>query len=268
MKHEKLENNNYRKGSKKEQYTTLAPKENSEIESLNKGNSNKLIYNSTSISRNIGSIINSLKPTIELTSKNVSQMVNAIRPIQEMVKSLMESLRPIINEIVNAIPDMNSYFGELANTIKEIQKNPDSVFNWIEFSKSLSNYFWLPPYLMKSSEIMELLKIVDCEQKMDEELEKYFTDQVINNFFDEIINKSFAKHKEIMIQIKKAYFNESYALANTGLFSIIDSLCGFFVENKKKNTYRINIFEPILRIEKRERVMIIIIFLFQNIYLF
>lgn len=99
---------------------------------------------------------------------------------------------------------------------------------------------------------MELLKTVDCEKQMDEELEKYFTEQIIDKLLDEIISKSFDKHKEIMTQIKKAYNNKSYALVNTKLFSIIDSLCSFFVISKEKNTYRINLFEPILKIEKRK----------------
>lgn len=245
MEDKKIKNNNYEKNSKGEQVIAALSNE------IREGN-NKIIPSYASFFKSLGSIIESLKPTINLASKRACQIVNAISPIQETIQSLIKSLIPIINQVANSIPDISSYFGELANTIKELQKNPDNIFNWIEFSKSLSNYFWLPPYLMESSQLMKLLKTVECEQQMDEELEKYFTEQIINELLDEIINKSFSKHEEIMIQIKKAYNNKSYALVNTGLFSVIDSLCSFFVLNKKKNTYRINLFEPILRVEERE----------------
>lgn len=245
MEDEKSKNNNSEKKLNRDKAIATLSKDMEE-------NYNKIVLPYTSFYKNVGSIVESLTPTIELISKRACQMAKALNPIQEKIQLLMESLRPIINQVTNSISDMTPYFGELAKTIKEIQKNPNSVFNWIEFSKSLSNYFWLPPYLMESSQLMELLKTVDCEEKMDEELEKYFTEQVIDKLLSEIINKSFEKHKKIMVQIKKAYDNKSYALINTGLFSIIDSLCSFFVVNKKKNTYRINLFEPILRIEKRE----------------
>ena len=61
---------------------------------------------------------------------------------------------------------------------------------------------------------------------------------------------SLEKHKEILSQIEYSYNNENYALANTGLFSVIDSLCGYFVKNNC--TYRKNMFESIIEAEKKK----------------
>ena len=214
---------------------------------------NKLDIN---IYAGIGTTVKSLIPVFTDVGKIVGdsayQITKLVNPMQEIIKSINEMMQPIINQVINSIPKMTPYFKDLADTIEKIQKNPNSIFNWIDFSKTLSNYFWLPPYLMESSQLMELLKIVENEEQMDKELEKYFTDIIISDLFNEVIDKSLDKHKEILNQIRTAFDNSSYALANTGLFSIIDSLCSFFVVNKRKNTYRINLFEPILKIEKRE----------------
>lgn len=199
-----------------------------------------------------GNFIKLFKTNNKILNESIYHLVKAINPTKKAMEMIIKSMRSITNQIVDTIPNITTYFVDLSKTVEELQKDPDSVFNWIEFAKTLSSYFWLPPYEMESSQLMKLLKSVNNEKQLDEELEKYFTNQIIENLFNEIIIRSFLRHKEIIKQIKKAYDSESYALANTGLFSIIDSLCGFFVVDKKKNTYRINLFEPILKIEKRK----------------
>lgn len=238
----------------KDKNIILSKLEENESKILSEEIVDKISSTSNSLSKSVGAIMESLRPSIELACKSAQQMSKIVEPLQKMAESLTESLKPVIEQIGKSIATMRPYFGELAKTIEELQKNPDSVFNWINFSKSLNSYFWLPPYLMDSSELMELLKNVDSEEHMDEQLEKYFTVEIVEKLLDEIIDKSFKKHKEIMIQIRASYKNENYALVNTGLFSVIDSLCSFFVVNKKRNTYRINLFNPILKIEERESV--------------
>lgn len=197
-------------------------------------------------------LIENIKPILTAQTELISSVVKKVNPMQEIVKKLSEALKPITTQVFDNLPKMSLYFQELSETLEKIRKNPDSIYNWIKLSRSLSNYFWLPPYLMESEQLMELLETVESEEQMDDKLEKYFTDKIIESLFDEIIDKSLYKHKQILEQIKIAFYNESYALANTGLFSIIDSLCSFFVINKTKNTYRIDLFKPIIEIERNE----------------
>lgn len=197
-------------------------------------------------------LIENIKPILTAQSEMISSVVKQVNPMQEIVKKLSEALKPITTQVLDNLPKMSLYFQELSETLEKIRKNPDSVYNWIKFSRALSNYFWLPPYLMESEQLMELLETVENEEQMDEKLEKYFTDEIIESIFDEIIDKSLDKHKEILEQIKIAFDNKSYALANTGLFSVIDSLCSFFVVNKTRNTYRIDLFKPIIEIEQND----------------
>lgn len=195
-------------------------------------------------------LIENIKPILAISTKMISSVAKQVNPMQEIVKKLSEALKPITTQIFDNLPKMHLYFQELSETLEKIRKNPDSIYNWIKFSRTLSNYFWLPPYLMKSEQLMELLETVESEEQMDDKLEKYFTDEIIESLFNEIIDKSLDKHKEILEQIKIAFDNKSYALANTGLFSVIDSLCSFFVINKARNTYRIDLFKPIIEIEQ------------------
>lgn len=197
-------------------------------------------------------LVETMKPIVSMQSELISNIVKQMNPMQEIAKKLSEALKPITSQVIDSLPKMSLYFQELSETLEKIRKNPDSIYNWIKFSRSLSNYFWLPPYLMESEQLMELLETVESEEQMDEKLEKYFTDEIIESLFNEIIDKSLDKHKEILEQIKIAFDNKSYALANTGLFSVIDSLCSFFVINKTRNTYRIDLFKPIIEIEQND----------------
>lgn len=197
-------------------------------------------------------LVETMKPIVSMQSELISNIVKQMNPMQEIAKKLSETLKPITSQVIDSLPKMSLYFQELSETLEKIRKNPDSIYNWIKFSRSLSNYFWLPPYLMESEQLMELLETVESEEQMDEKLEKYFTDEIIESLFNEIIDKSLDKHKEILEQIKIAFDNKSYALANTGLFSVIDSLCSFFVINKTRNTYRIDLFKPIIEIEQND----------------
>lgn len=197
-------------------------------------------------------LVETMKPIVSMQSELISNIVKQMNPMQEIAKKLSEALKPITSQVIDSLPKMSLYFQELSETLEKIRKSPDSIYNWIKFSRSLSNYFWLPPYLMESEQLMELLETVESEEQMDEKLEKYFTDEIIESLFNEIIDKSLDKHKEILEQIKIAFDNKSYALANTGLFSVIDSLCSFFVINKTRNTYRIDLFKPIIEIEQND----------------
>lgn len=229
---------------------------------ISKGNLNNV--NTTGISP----IIKSIEPFAEQLNKQLDksypQIIKMTNSMQKIIESMTEYIKPLIDQIVNSIPKISSYFEDLKNTIEELKKSPDSIFNWIEFSKKLSDYFWLPPYSMKSEQIISLLQTVNSEEQMDIKLEQYFTTQLIDKLFDDIINMSLKKHTEILRQIKDSYNMGNYALVNTGLFSVIDSLCAFFVYNKKKDTYRINLFTPILNEEKSNNYINILILTMLN----
>lgn len=119
MEEEKLRRNNYKKYSKLEQSIIISSEEK---EPLSKDDVDKILPTYTSLSNNISSIMESLRPTIELASKSAYQMSEEISPLQEIVESLMKSLKPIINQITSSIPDMTSYFDELSKKIEELQK--------------------------------------------------------------------------------------------------------------------------------------------------
>lgn len=204
------------------------------------------------LSKISSSYMKQMMPSIELITKNIDKIATINETIMKLTESLTAVIQPVLERISEIESSITPFFSELAKSIENIKKNPDSVFNWIDFSESLTRYFWLPPYSMTSEQLMELLKNVKNEEEMDIELEQYFTDEIVDNLVNEIIDKSQDKHKTIMKQIRFSYKKGFYALVNTGLFSVIDSLCSFFVINPKKNTYRIDLFKPIFEKEAKE----------------
>lgn len=201
-------------------------------------------------------VIETMKPVMEQAGRTAIEAANLatqlVNPMLKAIQSLSEAIRPLIEQSSQMMKNLAPFFSELASAIEELKNDPDNAFNWIKLSKSLSKYFWLPPYMMDSDKILELLEKANDEAEIDDYLQHYFTKEIIDALFDDIKYMSLEKHKEILLQIEYSYNNGNYALANTGLFSVIDSLCGYFVKNKKRDTYRINLFEPTIKVEKRK----------------
>lgn len=199
------------------------------------------------------SISETLEPIISKQQEIISEIMKKINPMKDMIEMISEKLRPISLQIMENIPKISTYFLEFSGILEQIAKNPNNVFNWIRFSEVLRSYFWFPPYLMSREQLMDLLSSIESEEELDKELTEYFTNEIVERLFDDVGFRVFEQHRDIWPQIKDAFNNESYALVNTGLFSVIDSLCSFFVKDKR-STYRIDLFKPILELEKKQSV--------------
>jgi hypothetical protein len=127
---------------------------------------------------------------------------------------------------------MSSYFDELSKTLEKARENPNSLLNWIEYSEKLSEYIWTIPYDISSDELKKLTSIVNSEKEFDKYMLKYFDKDKLEKMFNEILSRIPYKHKTILKQIRNSFYQKNYALANTGILSVIDELCSQFLSNK------------------------------------
>lgn len=197
-------------------------------------------------SPNLEGIINSLQPLIKQMVSNtnyIQEMV--INPMQLFMEKLMESIRPLVDIITSQIPKYTPYFKELAEAIDKAQKNPDSLINWYNYSKKLSEYLWTIPFDIDSKNLKAIFEQINSEEEFDSYMKKYFTTTKINELFISIENNLPKKHQTMFKQVKKAFLDKSYSLAIVGIMSIIDELCSYFLIDKGCNG-RQNLFEPII----------------------
>ena len=187
------------------------------------------------------------KPIISMQSSIVSNIVNKMNPIQEIAKTFSEVLKPFTSQVIKNISKMTSYFSELSKTLENARKNPDSLLNWMEYSEKLSEYIWTIPYDITSEELKELTSIVNSEKEFDRYMLKYFDKERIEKLFNEIFSRVPYKHRTILKQIRNAFYQENYALANTGILSVINELCSQFLLDKGCPK-RKDIFLPIVEI--------------------
>ena len=162
----------------------------------------------------------------------ISNMIEELSPIKQIANNLAEAFKPIVTEIVNSLPKMSSYFQELYELLEKARENPDSLANWVEYSRKLSDYMWTIPYDISSDELKILTQTVNSEEEFDKYMLKYFNKEKIEKLFEYILIRLNRKHKTIAKQIKNAYFLKDYALANVALLSIIDELCSQFLMDK------------------------------------
>ena len=152
--------------------------------------------------------------------------------MQEIAKKLSEALKPITSQIIDSLPKMTSYFDELSKSWEKARENPDSLLNWIEYSEKLSEYIWTIPYDISSDELKSLTTIVNSEKEFDKYMLKYFDKSKLEKLFNELLFKIPYRHKTILKQIRNSFYQKDYALANTGILSVIDELCSQFLSDK------------------------------------
>lgn len=177
-------------------------------------------------------LVETMKPIISMQNELISNIVKQMNPMQEIAKKLSEALKPITSQVIDSLPKMTSYFDELSKSWEKARENPDSLLNWIEYSEKLSEYIWTIPYDISSDELKSLTTIVNSEKEFDKYMLKYFDKVKLEKLFNELLFKIPYKHKTILKQIKNSFYQKDYALANTGILSVIDELCSQFLSDK------------------------------------
>lgn len=177
-------------------------------------------------------LVETMKPIVSMQSELISNIVKQMNPMQEIAKKLSEALKPITSQVIDSLPKMTSYFDELSKSLEKARENPDSLLNWIEYSEKLSEYIWTIPYDISSDELKSLTTIVNSEKEFDKYMLKYFDRAKLEKLFNELLFKIPYRHKTILKQIKNSFYQKDYALANTGILSVIDELCSQFLSDK------------------------------------
>ena len=177
-------------------------------------------------------LVETMKPIVSMQSELISNIVKQMNPMQEIAKKLSEVLKPITSQVIDSLPKMTSYFDELSKSLEKARENPDSLLNWIEYSEKLSEYIWTIPYDISSDELKSLTTIVNSEKEFDKYMLKYFDKAKLEKLFNELLFKIPYRHKTILKQIKNSFYQKDYALANTGILSVIDELCSQFLSDK------------------------------------
>lgn len=123
---------------------------------------------------------------------------------------------------------------ELDALIKSTQNLKDSnkIYN-NKIRKTLQQYSWVIPYGMEYDELNFLLKETKSQKEFTNELLKYFTDDIINDIFDKIINMEIQQHIDIINQIRKSYFDNCFSLINCSIIALIDFNLMFYLKDKR-----------------------------------
>jgi len=193
-------------------------------------------------SANLVQVLDSLKP---LMSQMAVIQGNIVKSLQLFVKELMKTIVPLVDSMTLQIEKYSAYFKELADAYEKAYQNPDSLINWWNYSKKLSNYLWTVPFDIDSTKLKKVFAHINSEKEFDNYMQRYFTTNKINKLFDSIDSKLPRKHRNMFNQIKKAFFSKSYSLANVGIMAIIDELCSYFLIDKGCSG-RQDLFKPII----------------------
>lgn len=111
-------------------------------------------------------------------------------------------------------------------------KDSNKIYN-NKIRKTLQQYSWVIPYGMEYDELNFLLKETKSQKEFTNELLQYFTDDIINDIFDKIINMEIQQHIDIINQIRKSYFDNCFSLINCSIISLIDFNLMFYLKDKR-----------------------------------
>lgn len=185
----------------------------------------------SSIAKNVLTI---LKPIADMTSQ-----------LSLMTNSLINSIAGISKAISDAIP--TDYMQGFASALRDIYDNPHSILNYANYEQKLNNFHWAWPYEFKANEIKMVIESIDSERDFDKYLLVYFSKERVNQMNDCIAAKLPSGHRAFFQQIRHAYENKDYAIANNAIMSILDNLLSVYLSNRG-NVHRCGMFKPITEI--------------------
>jgi len=146
------------------------------------------------------------------------------------------------SDVISAIVDA---FIAHQNVDINKKENPNSIQNLKNYRDRLLELHWAWPYNMTSKVMFDILSNVDNEKDFDKVMLKWFSKNKMEQMFYDIEAFIENKHKTIFKQAYKAFLNQSYAITNNALISIIDNILAKYLRNKCK-TNRYGILEPIV----------------------
>lgn len=209
-------------------------------------------------------IIDTLRNSNDKLKKCFVPVEVSINPLKDTIRQLESTIKPLLKLTYSYTP----YFKELSDKIEKAKNDPDSTLNWIQYIDKMSDYFWILPYKIDSDKLKEILETVNSEKEFDKYITKYFNKKLVLELENDIYENLPYKHKVLFKQIMYAYCQNSYALVNTGIMSIIDGLCSDYISNKRC-LKRVGIFEPIIKDLSGkmgvEKIIFILIMLENNI---
>ncbi len=221
-------------------YITIPKKD--ENEKLEKIDLTKAIEAHSSSLNQLAGIIRAI---IDATTNNMDYIYGMSSATVKLAQKLVEKIQPLIEIMTDYYIKYTPYLEKLGKAINEAINNPDSLINWYNYGKKLSDYLWTIPFDIESTDLNKIFEQINSEKEFDDYIDKYFTDKKINSLFLSIENILPSKHKLIFKQLKQAFFNRSYALMIIGIMAIIDDLCSYFLINKEQSG-RQGLFVPII----------------------
>lgn len=191
--------------------------------------------------------------------KNINKICEPARQVVQYASEYMKKIGEQVRKFFEQYDFSKMYqnllipMQQFAQEIEKIKNDPDSLLNYISYVKNLSNYFWAMPYSIDTSELKAIFENVKTEKEFDDYMKKYFTNQKLQQLFNDIKLKISRKHITIFKQIEQAFYNKQYSLINNAIISIIDDELSYYNYNKKE-TKRKDILYPIIEEYKKKDV--------------
>ena len=175
------------------------------------------------------------------TKEQVECLSQELNKISKYIKKFMQQV-DFQKIFETMLPPLQALSIEITNA----KNDSDSLINYMTYVKKLAIYYWVIPYNINTAELKDIFEKINTEIEFDNYMEKYFDSSKIESIFDEIEKKIKYEHKQVLTQIKEAFYNKHFALINTTIISIIDDELSYYTKNKK-DTLRTNIFTPIIQ---------------------
>lgn len=191
--------------------------------------------------------------------KNINKICEPARQVVQYASEYMKKIGEQVKKVFEQYDFSKIYqnllipMQQFAQKIEELKNDPDSLLNYMSYVKNLSNYFWAMPYGIDTTELKSIFENVKSEKEFDDYMKKYFTNQKLQQLFNDIKIKISRKHITIFKQIEQAFYNRQYSLINNAIISIIDDELSYYNYNKKE-TKRKDILHPIIEEYEKEDI--------------
>ena len=177
--------------------------------------------------------------------KELNESLNLFaRNIQVQIAPMMSVINAAMTSSIS--PSFLEDMRKLSDSLKEAEKNPDSLYNQFAYRKALDGYHWTWPYEMSATQLKKTIDNTTDEKAFDQRMSRYYSGKRVKKLGDDIGRKLNRKDGYLIDQILSAFVRKHFAIANNTILSILDYQLSHLMKNKG-NVRRYGLIQPIVK---------------------
>ena len=163
-------------------------------------------------------IKNNERSIINLIDEDIIPNIDGISNLSNIIKNIIDTF-----DINSVIKNVSASLNSIGEVFKNLEFKTSPKLNGYD-SKILDEFYWVIPFEYDYTKIRNL-ESLKTQRDFEKYIKKYFNEERTIRLFYKVQNQCKSQDKkELIKQVKRAYFDDDFAICITSLITLLDGL--------------------------------------------